>query len=151
MTRLLRLTLAAAAAVLAVAACSSDDGSPTGSASVAAPSATTGAPAATTSAPAGGEGSAGGDAAGAAGGTITIEDFKFGAPLTVKPGAKIEVVNRDTAGHDVVSDDGKFRTPTLAQGEKATFTAPSEPGSYKFSCSLHPASMSGIGTLVVQG
>jgi len=148
MTRLFRLALAAAAAVLAVAACSSDDGSSsTGSPSVAAPSVTS-APATTTSAPAGGEGS---EPAGAAGGTITIKDFKYGAPLTVKPGARIEVVNEDVAGHDVVSDDGKFKTPTLAQGEKATFTAPAEPGTYKFSCSLHPASMSGIGTLIVQG
>lgn len=150
MTRLLRLTLAAAAAVLAVAACSSDDGSSTGSPSVAAPSATS-APAATTSAPAGGEGGAGGTTAGAAGGTITIKDFKYGSPLTVKPGAMIEVQNEDTAGHDVVSDDGKFKTPVLAQGEKATFTAPTEPGTYKFSCSVHLATMSGIGTLVVQG
>jgi plastocyanin len=146
MTRLLRLTLAAAAAVLAVAACSSDDGSSTGSPSAAAPSATS-APAATTSAPGGGESSA----PAAAGGTITIKDFKFGAPLTVKPGTQIEVTNEDTAGHDVVSDDGKFKTPTLGQGEKATFAAPTEPGTYKFSCSIHPASMSGIGTLVVQG
>ena len=144
MTRLLRLALAAAAAVLAVAACSSDDDRPPGQ-------------------------RVGGRAARdqrarrhherrrhrrarppaarapvrAAGGTITIKDFKYGSPLTVAPGAQIEVENEDTAGHDVVSDDGKFKTPVLGQGEKATFTAPTKPGTYKFSCSLHPASMSG--------
>lgn len=150
--RLLRLALAAAAAVLAIAACSSDDGTTASGSSSAPPASTTSAPATTTSAPGGGESGSGGAEAGADGGTITIKDFKFGAPLKVKPGATIEVVNQDTAAHDVVSDDAdKFRTPALGQGEKATFTAPSEPGTYKFSCSLHPGSMSGIGSLVVEG
>jgi plastocyanin len=150
--RLLRLALAATAAVLAVAACSSEDGSTASGSSSAPAAATTSAPAATTSAPAGGESGSADAQPGADGGTITIKDFKFGAPLRVKPGATIEVVNQDTAAHDVVSDDaGKFKTPSLGQGEKATFTAPAGPGTYKFSCSLHPASMSGTGTLVVEG
>jgi plastocyanin len=150
--RLLRIALAAVAAVLAVAACSSDDGSATAAGSSSAPpAATSSAPAATTSAAAGGEGSSSAEA-GEDRGTITIKNFKFGAPLTVKPGATIEVVNEDTAGHDVVSDDaGEFKTPTLGQGEKGSFKAPMQPGTYKFSCSLHPRSMSGIGTLVVEG
>jgi plastocyanin len=151
--RLLRLALAAMVAILAVAACSSEDGSTaSGSSSAPAAATTTSAPAAKTSVPAGGESGSAGAQTGAGGGTITIKDFKFGAPLMVKPGATIEVVNQDTAAHDVVSDDaGKFKTPSLGQGEKATFTAPAEPGTYKFSCSLHPASMSGTGTLVVEG
>jgi plastocyanin len=148
MTRLLRL-LAAAVAVVAVAACSSDDDSPpaaAGSSATAAPSATS-APATATSAPGGGEGSSSASASG----MIKINDFKFGAPLTVAPGAKIEVENEDRAAHDVVADDGSFKTPSLGRDDKATFTAPTKPGTYKFSCSLHPASMSGIGTLIVQG
>jgi plastocyanin len=149
MTRLLRLLVAAALAVVAVAACSSDDDPPPaagGTTPAAAPSATS-APATATSAPGGGEGSA----TAASSGTIKIKDFKYGDPLTVAPGAKIEVENEDTAAHDVVADDGSFRTPSLGRGEKATFTAPTKAGTYKFSCSLHPASMSGIGTLIVQG
>lgn len=139
MKRLLRLAAAAAAVAAVVAACSSESDTDTGSA---APAATTTAAAATTA--------AGAPAADAA--TITIKGFKFGDRLTVAPGTTVTVTNEDSAGHDVVSDDaGKFETPTLAQGEKATFTAPTEPGTYKFSCSLHPGSMSGIGTLVVQG
>lgn len=137
MNRLLRLALAAAAIAAVVAACSSDPDTDAGSAAPAPTSA-----AATSAAP-------GGSAATA---TITIEDFAFGAPLTVAPGTTIKVTNSDVAGHDVVSDDdGKFRTPTLAKGESGTFTAPTEPGTYKYSCSLHLSSMSGTGTLIVQG
>jgi plastocyanin len=153
--RLLRLTVAAAALTAAIAACSSANGS-SGSA---APSVatTTSAAAPTTSAPAGGEatssdggGSGGSDDGQAAGsGTITIKDFAFGAPLTVRPGATIKVTNQDAAAHDVSSDDeGRFRTPLLNKDESATFTAPTQPGTYKFSCTVH-GQMQGIGTLIV--
>ena len=147
MTRLLRLVAAAAAVAFVVAACGSDSDADTGSASGVASAPTSSAAGPTPSAPGGGEGS--GAAATAA---ITIKSFKYGEPLTVAPGTVVTVTNEDTAGHDVVSDDsGKFKTPVLAKGEKATFTAPTEPGTYKFSCSLHPGSMSGIGTLIVSG
>lgn len=153
--RLLRLTVAGAALTAAIAACSSGNDS-SGSA---APSAatTTSAAAPTTSAPAGGEGtrsdddgSGGSDDGQAAGsGTITIKDFAFGAPLTVRPGATIKVTNQDAAAHDVSSDDeGRFRTPLLNKDESATFTAPTQPGTYKFSCTVH-GQMQGIGTLIV--
>jgi plastocyanin len=148
MTRLLRFLAAAAVAAVAVAACSSGGDSPpaaAGSSTPAAPSAAS-APATGTSAPGGGEDSSSASSSG----TIKIEGFKFGDPLTVAPGAKIEVENEDAAAHDVIADDGSFKTPSLGQGEKATFMAPTKPGTYKFSCSLHPASMSGIGTLIVQ-
>lgn len=139
MKRILRLAVAAAAVTAVATACSSDSDSGT--------AAGTSAPAATSAA-----GSPAGDAPAAGDATITIQDFKYGEPLTVAPGATVSVVNEDTAGHDVVSDDeGRFKTPVLGKGERATFTAPTEPGTYKFSCSLHPGSMSGIGTLVVQG
>ena len=143
MNRLLRLAAATAAVAFVVAACGSDSDSDSGSA--APPAASSAAADPTSSAPAGGE-----EPAAAA--AITIKDFKYGDPLTVAPGTRITVTNEDTAGHDVVSDDsGKFKTPVLGKGESATFTAPTEPGTYKYSCSLHPGSMSGIGTLVVSG
>jgi plastocyanin len=155
--RLLRLTVAAAALTAAIAACSSgDDSSGSAAPSVAT---TTSAAAPTTSAPAGGEatssdddggGSGGSDDGQAAGsGTITIKNFAFGAPLTVRPGATIKVTNQDAAAHDVSSDDeGRFRTPLLNKDESATFTAPTQPGTYKFSCTVH-GQMQGIGTLIV--
>jgi plastocyanin len=147
MYRLLRLAAAAAAAAIAVAACSSGDDS-SGSAAPGVATTTSAATAPTTSAPGGGEGSstAGEDSA-----TITIENFTFGDPITVAPGTMIKVTNMDTAGHDLASDDaGKFKTPVLKKGESATFTAPSEAGTYKFSCTVH-ANMHGIGTLTVKG
>jgi plastocyanin len=158
MTRLLRLAGGTAAVAIAVAACSSgNDSSDSAAPSVAS---TTSAAAPTTSAPAGGEASssAGGakssaddNGPAADSGTITIQSFAFGTPLTVKPGATIKVTNMDAAAHDVASDDeGKFRTPLLNQGESATFTAPTQPGTYKFSCTVH-AQMQGIGTLIVHG
>lgn len=160
--RLLRLAVAAAALTAAVAACSSGNDSSGSAAPTVAT--TTNAVAPTTSAPAGGEagssdddggsgrsagsgGFGGGQAAGS--GTITIKDFAFGAPLTVRPGATIKVTNQDATAHDVSSDDeGRFRTPLLNKDESATFTAPTQPGTYKFSCTVH-GQMQGIGTLIV--
>jgi plastocyanin len=141
MNRILKLAVAAAAVRVAVAACSSGNDSSSAAPSAAATTSTT------TSAPAGGEGSSASSAAG----TITIQGFRYGDPITVAPGATVTVTNKDTAAHDVVSDDqGKFRTALLNQDENATFTAPTAPGTYKFSCSVH-ANMHGIGTLIVQG
>jgi plastocyanin len=131
MMRLVRIAVAALIAVLAVAACGGDDGG-----------STTDTPSPATTAPGGAGG--GGEA------SISIENFQFGTSLPVKPGATVTVTNKDGATHNVVSDDGtSFKTPDLGKDESATFTAPSTPGNYKFSCSLH-SSMSGIGTLVVQ-
>jgi plastocyanin len=145
MNRLLRLAAAAAAVAIAVAACSFGDDS----SSSAPPSAgaTTGAAAPTTSAPAGGEASS----ASTGSASISIQNFAFGDPVTVAPGTMVKVTNMDSSGHDLVSDDnGKFAIPVLNQGESGTFAAPTDPGSYKFSCTVH-ANMKAIGTLIVQG
>ena len=154
MKRLLRLAGAAAAVTVAIAACSSGNDS---SDSAAPGVATTSAAAPTTSAPAGGEATSSADKGGgsddngpaASSGIITIKDFAFGGPLTVRPGAMIKVTNADVTAHDLASDDqGTFRTPLLNQNESATFTAPTQPGTYRFSCTVH-AQMQGIGTLIV--
>jgi plastocyanin len=142
MIRLLKLAMGAAAVAVVVAACSSGD-----SGTSAAPSSAAATSAAATSAAA----TTGAGTASSAAATITIQGFKFGDPITVAPGATVTVTNKDTAGHNVVSDDaGKFTTPTIQQNESSTFTAPTAPGTYKFSCTIH-ANMHGIGTLIVQG
>ena len=143
MNRIVKLTVTAAAVALAVAACSSGNAASPAATSAATTTSATSAATTTgaTRAPAGSEGSS----------AITIEDFKFGDPITVAPGAMVTVTNKDSSAHDVVSDDqGKFKTPLLNENETATFTAPTVPGTYKFSCSVH-ANMHGIGTLIVQG
>lgn len=85
----------------------------------------------------GGEDTGGDD--GEAAGTITIADFAYGEPLTVAPEALIRVVNEDSASHDVDATDGtSFNTDLLGQGEELTFNAPSEEGTYDFTCSEHP-------------
>lgn len=149
MTRLLRLLAAAALAAFLVAACGGGDATPVAAGpGTSAPAASTGG-APTGSSPTGGAATGGAPTGTPATASITIKDFAFGDPLTVKPGTVVTVENQDAARHDAVSDDGKFRTPLLGKGEKATFTAPTEPGTYTFSCSVH-SSMTGIGTLTVR-
>ena len=60
------------------------------------------------------------------------------AALTVSPGATVEVQNQDTTTHTVTATgSGKFDTGNVAPGKSATFTAPSQPGSYPYICSIH--------------
>ncbi|MFH8568210.1 cupredoxin domain-containing protein [Streptomyces sp. NPDC017993] len=78
----------------------------------------------------------------AAGGTrITIKDFAFGpADLTVRPGAKVTVVNEDSTAHDVTATGAKaFKTGTIGPGRTATFTAPAKSGNYDYLCTIHPS------------
>jgi plastocyanin len=70
--------------------------------------------------------------------TISIKNFKFGAPLTVKPGTKVKVVNNDSAPHNVTSTSGAFKSATISPGQTSSFTAPSKPGKYPFTCTVHP-------------
>lgn len=78
---------------------------------------------------------------------ITIKDFKYQVPASVKPGQKITVTNSDNVNHTVTSDkDGLFDVKVDSNGGTKTFTAPSKPGKYPFHCTYH-ANMHG--TLVV--
>ncbi|MET7813996.1 cupredoxin family copper-binding protein [Streptomyces sp. NPDC005395] len=84
------------------------------------------------------------------GGTrITIQDFKFQpASLTVSAGAEVTVVNKDTTTHTVTaSKGGSFDTGDIAPGKSATFTAPSKPGDFPYTCTIHPFMK---GTLTVE-
>ncbi|MBA0127034.1 cupredoxin domain-containing protein [Haloechinothrix sp. YIM 98757] len=78
---------------------------------------------------------------------IGIKDFEFTLPDSVAPGAEITVTNEDNAAHTVTAtEQGDFDTE-IQGGETATFTAPSEPGSYPLECTFHPSM---TGTLVVE-
>ncbi|CAN5285611.1 hypothetical protein BH20ACT5_BH20ACT5_16760 [soil metagenome] len=149
--RSVRLTIAAStgAVALLLAGCGSDTAEDTGSD----PVATDTAAADDTEDAEDGDGDADDDDAddgddADSGATITIADFAYGDPLTVAPGETITVINEDSAQHDVDAIDGEsFETDLLGQGESLTFTAPMEPGSYEFTCSVHPQM---LGTLIVE-
>lgn len=88
---------------------------------------------------------AGGSAAGLA---IAIKDFAYGDSITVPPGATVTVTNMDTAAHTVTADQGAaFDVKIDGSGGTATFTAPSQPGTYPYHCTYHPGMH---GTLTVR-
>jgi plastocyanin len=70
---------------------------------------------------------------------VTIADFDFGAPITVAAGSTVEVTNADGAGHTLTAEGGAFDTGTISGGGTTSFSAPAEPGSYTFFCSIHPS------------
>ncbi|HLQ12410.1 MAG TPA: cupredoxin family copper-binding protein [Steroidobacteraceae bacterium] len=86
-------------------------------------------------------------AEGPTGAMIVIKDFRF-APmsLTVRAGSPVVFVNHDEEPHSVVSDAGLFRSGALDTGDKYSFRF-DKPGTYHFSCSIHPRM---VGTIVVQ-
>jgi plastocyanin len=81
-------------------------------------------------------------------GGITIKGFAYSGTLTVKAGAKVKVTNKDSAAHTLTDKaTKKFDTGNIAgNGGTGTFTAPTEPGTYKFGCTYHPNM---AGTLIV--
>ncbi|MCU1588690.1 MAG: plastocyanin [Frankiales bacterium] len=87
--------------------------------------------------------------AGTAGIALTIQGFAYDpTPLTVAPGAKVAVTNRDSAEHTATSDKkGLFEADDVAQGKTVSFTAPTTAGTYTFYCKYH-SSMHG--TLIVK-
>ncbi|MFJ8698476.1 cupredoxin domain-containing protein [Streptomyces ardesiacus] len=84
-----------------------------------------------------------------AGTQVTIKDFTFQpASLTVSPGAKVTVVNKDSTTHTLTaSKGGSFDTGDIAPGRSATFTAPSTAGDFPYTCTIHPFMK---GTLTVE-
>ena len=83
------------------------------------------------------------DASGAV--TVTISGFAYQVPASVKPGATVTVVNKDSAPHTVTAKDkdkGGFDVE-VDGGKTATFTAPAKAGEYAIICTFHPA-MSGM-------
>jgi plastocyanin len=79
--------------------------------------------------------------------TVTIVDFAFDGAALAGPGAAVEVVNADGTDHTLTAEDRSFDTGNLASGARATLTAPSALGSYRFFCAIHPSMQ---GTLEVQ-
>ncbi|GAY17873.1 cupredoxin domain-containing protein [Mycobacterium sp. shizuoka-1] len=108
------------AAVLLVVACSSGPPSAPAPAASSPTSVTTASPAA------------------AAGPTIGIAGMKYTTPASVAPGATITVTNGDGAEHTVTADSGNAFDVEVDGNGTATFTAPTQPGTYAFHCTYHP-------------
>ncbi|NEK93632.1 hypothetical protein GCU67_05505 [Modestobacter muralis] len=74
---------------------------------------------------------------------ITIEDFAYGVPESVSPGATVTVMNMDSEAHTVTADEGDAFDAVVTGSATGTFTAPTTPGSYPFFCAYH-SNMRGV-------
>jgi plastocyanin len=78
---------------------------------------------------------------------IVVKDFMFmPTSLSVKAGSTVTWVNMDEEPHTVVSITHMFRSGALDTKETFSFKF-NEPGTYHFTCSIHPRM---VGTIVVQ-
>jgi plastocyanin len=78
---------------------------------------------------------------------ILIKDFMFTpTPLTVKAGSTVTWVNMDDEPHTVVSNTKMYRSGALDTKESFSFKFV-EPGTYHFTCSIHPRM---VGIIIVQ-
>jgi plastocyanin len=123
------LTVATAVSLAAITGCAGQGGD-----SSAPPAASSAAPSANGSAQAGAA-------------VITIKDFRYEVPGSVKPGAMITVTNADSAPHTLTAkDEGGFDIE-VPGGGTVIFPAPDAPGEYEIICTFHPQM---TGTLVVK-
>ncbi|HLM83744.1 MAG TPA: cupredoxin family copper-binding protein, partial [Candidatus Bathyarchaeia archaeon] len=75
---------------------------------------------------------------------VTIENFAFSpANLTIKKGDTVIWTNKDSAPHQVASDDGKFQGPSLSKGQVYSFTF-NETGVFPYHCAVHPTMKAAI-------
>ncbi|HEU5267880.1 MAG TPA: cupredoxin domain-containing protein [Jatrophihabitans sp.] len=85
----------------------------------------------------------------AATGGIVISGYAYSGTLTVKPGQKVTVTNKDSVAHTLTDKKTHlFDTGNISpNGGTGTFTAPTKPGRYPFGCTYHPEM---AGTLIVK-
>ena len=69
---------------------------------------------------------------------ITMKNIAFSpADVTIKVGQTVTWTNQDSAQHDVVANDGAFKSDLLDTGQTFSFTFP-QAGTFSFYCSIHP-------------
>lgn len=133
-----------AAALIALAGCSSSNSTAPASSASASSVPASSAPAS------GGQSAQSGSPASSASNqmvTIKIKDYKYSGPDSVSPGATVTVMNEDAVNHTLTADSTGGFDVTITAGKSATFTAPTTPGSYKYHCTFHANMM---GSLVVK-
>jgi plastocyanin len=83
-----------------------------------------------------------------ANGAIEMKDIAFSPrDASVKVGQKVTWTNEDAVAHNVVADDGSFKSGDFGQNGTYSFT-PKKAGTYTYSCTLHPGMTA---TLTVTG
>jgi plastocyanin len=81
---------------------------------------------------------------------VGVVDFAFEpAEASVAPGGTVTWVNEGDATHTATLDDVQLDTGNIESGSDGELTAPGEPGSYSYRCTIHPGRMRGV--LVVVG
>ncbi|MDO8518029.1 MAG: cupredoxin family copper-binding protein [bacterium] len=79
--------------------------------------------------------------------TVEIANMAFpSSTITVRPGTKVTWVNKDVARHNVLADDGSFKTELIGRGESVSVTFQKE-GAFSYYCGPHPF-MKGVVTVV---
>jgi plastocyanin len=69
---------------------------------------------------------------------VEIDDSGFSPnALVVAPGTSMRWANGGRNRHTATADGGAFHSPTLTPGDRFTIAAPTAPGVYSYSCSLH--------------
>jgi plastocyanin len=70
---------------------------------------------------------------------IVITNFAYQpANLTVSPGQRVTVVNRDSTAHTLTATgQNAFDTGKINPGATGSFTAPNAPGTYPYICTIH--------------
>jgi plastocyanin len=78
---------------------------------------------------------------------IVMQSFAFSPEtVTIPVGTEVKWTNMDSAGHNVVSDDGTtIKSPKMALGESWSMVFDT-PGTYTYICGIHPSMK---GTVVV--
>ncbi len=73
---------------------------------------------------------------------ILLRDFRFFG-LDVKAGSKVLVQNQGQQPHTLTAEDRRFDTGQVQPGRNVEFTVPTQVGTYRIRCTVHPDRMTG--------
>jgi plastocyanin len=78
---------------------------------------------------------------------VVLKNLSFNpASVTVAQNATVTWENQDGTIHNVIADDGSFKSPDFSPGQTFSFTF-KKAGTYTYSCHIHPTMK---GTVVVR-